>query len=250
MVELPSAPSRRLLLAGLAGAGLVSAAGAGTPAAAATGSRTGSHADGLTDWPDLPDEAHHSLDRLVAGNRRFLGGHTRHPNQSVRWAASLASGQHPFATVLGCVDSRVPVEIVTDQGVGDLFPARTAGHVLDDAVLGSLEYGVEHLKIPLLIVLGHESCGAVTAAIETVDAGGRADGAIQYLVDAIRPSVLATEKIADPKARVDATVRAHARATAKQLTKVSKIIREAVHAGELGIVAARYDLDRLALTPA
>lgn len=228
-----------------------------SPAEAATGARatgrrvTGHEATGASDrWPHLRPAGHKALDELLAGNRRFRDARARHPHQSVPWLAGLAGGQHPFAAFLGCVDSRVPVEIITDQGGGDLFTARSAGHVLDRAVVGSLEFGVAELGIPLIVVLGHESCGAVKAAIAAVDAHEHAEGSIDYLVEALRPSVTATHGIADAAARLDATVRRHTRSTVDRLIDKSEVIGDAVEAGTLDVVAARYDLDTLALTPA
>lgn len=240
--------SRRLVLTGLAGAGLAVGSGLPSPAAAAVAGHRPPEP-----WPNLrhlPRPARAALEELLAGNRRFRTGHSRHPHQSVHWLQGLAGGQHPFAAFLGCVDSRVPVEIVTDSGGGDLFTARSAGQVLDRAVVGSLEFGVAELGVPLIVVLGHESCGAVKAAIAAVDAHEHAEGSIDYLVEELRPAVEATRSIKDPKARVDAAVRWQARATAERLVHHSEIVRSAVDDGKLGVVAARYDLDTLALTPA
>lgn len=102
------------------------------------------------------------LAALVEGNRRYQAQRLTHPHQNAARRAALAAGQHPFAAVLSCADSRVPPEIVFDQGLGDLFVVRVAGNITDDVVLGSLEYAVEHLHVPLVVVLGHYKCGAVT----------------------------------------------------------------------------------------
>jgi carbonic anhydrase len=103
---------------------------------------------------------------LAAGNARYVAHRERHPDADPRRRAQVAGGQHPYAIVLGCVDSRVPPEIVFDVGLGDLLVVRTAGHVLDESVLGSIAFGVAELGVPLVLVLGHERCGAVTAAVE------------------------------------------------------------------------------------
>src|SRR5574341_698654 len=113
-----------------------------------------------------------ALRKLLEGHQRYLRGQPLHQHQEAGWRVSLAYSQHPFAVILGCGDSRVPPEIIFDQGLGDLFVIRTAGHVLDAAVLGSVEYGLEKLNIPLVVVLGHERCGAVQAAVKAMETGG------------------------------------------------------------------------------
>jgi len=115
-----------------------------------------------------PDEA---LSWLVEGNERYAQARLERPNQGADRRAVLAQGQHPFATIFGCSDSRVPVELVFDRGLGDLFVVRTAGHVVDRAVLGSIQFGVKELEVPLIMVLGHEGCGAVAAAVDAITRG-------------------------------------------------------------------------------
>jgi carbonic anhydrase len=255
--------SRRGVLTALIGAGLSAGAVAGPlvgcsradaglvhAASAAATTPIAGPAPRSGEWPAMPATTRHILDGLLAGNRRFRTGHSRHPNQSVPRMVSLAAAQHPVASFLGCVDSRVPNEIVTDSGLGDLFTARTAGHVLDAATIGSLEFGVEELKISLLVVLGHESCGAVKAAISALDGSGHAPGSIQALVDGLRPAVLAARSVADPVQRIDATVRQHTLLTVQRLVDESEIIATAVREGHLAVVGARYDLDSGAITPA
>jgi carbonic anhydrase len=112
-----------------------------------------------------PMSAREALDRLLDGNRRFVAGTSRHLHADRRWREQIASGQHPFATVIGCADSRVPPELLFDQGFGDLFVVRIAGQAVDDNLLGSFQYAGLHLRTPLCMVLGHESCGAVRAAL-------------------------------------------------------------------------------------
>jgi carbonic anhydrase len=186
-----------------------------------------------------PDQA---LERIKAGAERFASGGVHRPDQDTTYRATLASGQHPFACVLSCVDSRVPPEIVFDQGLGDLFVTRTAGQVVDHAVLGSIQYGVAELKIPLLVVLGHEKCGAVKATLEAVEKKSPAGGTdIDVLVTAIKPAVQKAEadKAAD---MLDASVRNNVGNIVRDLgTKA--ILGAAVAAGTLKIVGARYDLD-------
>jgi carbonic anhydrase len=180
--------------------------------------------------------------RLEAGATRFASGGPRRPDQSVDYRTTLAAGQHPFAAILSCADSRVPPEIVFDQGLGDLFVVRTAGQVVDHAVLGSIQYGVAELKIPLIVVLGHEKCGAVKATIEATEKKSPAGGTdIDALVAAIRPAVV-EEAEDEPADLVDAVVRRNVANVAADLAK-KPILGAAVAAGSLRIIGARYDLD-------
>ncbi|RST04933.1 carbonic anhydrase [Streptomyces sp. WAC07149] len=226
-------PSRRTLLrtavAGTATAGAVLGLGSAFPASAAPpGPATGSR-------PKTPEQA---LRELAAGNRRWRTYRQEHPNESPSTRLRLAKGQSPFAVVLGCVDSRVPPELVFDQGLGDLLTVRSAGEVLDEAVLGSIAYGVLELKIPLVLVLGHQSCGAVGAAVHADETGERLPAHIQYLADQISPAIDRTQH---GDARVRATIDAHARRTRDRLAAEPDLAR-AVSAGKLAIAAARYDL--------
>jgi carbonic anhydrase len=200
-------------------------------------------------WPALPAPARQSLDALLDGNARFRRGESRQPLASLPHRDELLAGQRPAAACFGCVDSRVPAEAVLDQGLGDLFTIRTAGHVVDAAVLGSLEYGVHELEIPLIVVMGHERCGAVAAAIEALDAGEAAPSAIGALVEAIRPAVEHTRGIADPQERLDATIGHHTATTAAELVMRSSLLRSAVEAGQLSIVPARYSLTTAEILP-
>ena len=185
---------------------------------------------------DLPngDEA---LQKLLAGNQRYVTNGVLHPDQSPERRTELAKAQAPFAIILTCADSRVSPEIVFDQGLGDLFVLRNAGNVLDDHTIGSMEYAVEHLHTPLIVVMGHEKCGAVSAAV----AGGEAPGHLQSVVDALEPAVEQTKgQAGDP---VDNAVRANAQRMAGILTHVEPILSEAIKAGKLKVAAGRYDLD-------
>ena len=181
-----------------------------------------------------PDEA---LKKLMQGNRRFVAAEYTHPNQSAERRSEVAKGQHPVAGILSCADSRVPPEIVFDQGMGDLFVVRVAGNMPSPNVLGSLEYAVEHLGVNLIVVLGHERCGAVDAAVK----GGQVPGHIASLVEAIRPAV--AEAKGRPGDLLDNAVRANIEMVVEQLTSKSHILAESVHEGKLKIVGARYDLD-------
>ncbi len=183
--------------------------------------------------PVSPDQA---LRELVAGNQRYFVGRLTHPHQDVPRRREIAGGQHPFAAVLGCADSRVAPEIVFDQGLGDLFVVRVAGNIVDDAVLGSLEYAVEHLHVPLVMVLGHTKCGAVTAAVE----GGAAHGHIGALVNAIAPAVARTTgQVGD---RVKQAARINVDLAVEQLS-AAPLLYERLHTGLLKIVGASYDVD-------
>jgi carbonic anhydrase len=177
---------------------------------------------------------------LKEGNERFAAGAAQHPDQSVEHRASLASGQQPFAAVLSCSDSRAPAELIFDQGLGDLFVIRTAGQVLDAAVLGSLEFGVGVLHVPLIVVLGHRSCGAIKATLAAVDGGDMPGGYVRDLVERVTPSVLAGRR--DGLTTPEEFEARHATETAAQLLARSATLAEGVAAGTLAIVAATYEL--------
>ncbi len=178
------------------------------------------------------------LRELTAGNRRWRTYHEEHPDETPAVRHELTTGQHPFAVVLGCIDSRVPPELVFDQGLGDLMTVRTAGEVLDEAVLGSIAYGVLELDIPLVMVLGHQSCGAVKAAVEADKSGEELPAHIQYLADQIRPAVDHSKK---GDARIDATVDANVKLVRSRLAAEPDLAAR-VDAGKLLIVGARYEL--------
>ena len=182
-----------------------------------------------------------ALKRLMEGNARYVAAKATHPNQTTERRMEVAKGQNPFAVILSCSDSRVPAEILFDQGLGDLFVLRTAGNVLADVVVGSIEYAVAELKVPLLMVLGHENCGAVKAAVSLVKDGAKFPGQINRLAELIAP---AAKKAKDmPGDFVDNTVRLNAVMTAAELSKTEPILAEATKDKQLMVVAARYDLD-------
>ncbi|MFE5674902.1 carbonic anhydrase [Streptomyces erythrochromogenes] len=219
----------RAVLTGVAavGAGLV-AGSARVPMAAPPGGGAGSR-------PTTPESA---LRELVAGNGRWRTYHERHPDQTRTVRRTLVAGQHPFAVVLGCVDSRVPPELVFDQGLGDLLTVRSAGEVLDEAVLGSITYGVLELRIPLVVILGHQSCGAVAAAVRATEGGPLLPGHMQYLVDQIRPAVNRGLRGA---ARIDAAITANVRLVRGRLAAEPEMAAR-IAAGTLAVVGARYEL--------
>ena len=185
---------------------------------------------------NTPDGA---LNNLMAGNARYMQGSPIHPNQSAERQAEVAQGQHPWAAILGCIDSRVPPELVFDQGLGDLFVARTAGQVIDNVVLGSLEFAVEE-GVKLIMVLGHQSCGAVNATIQTLQTNGHAEDQIATLVEAIKPAVI--EAQSQPGDLLDNSVRANVKLEVEYLKSSSQIISQALDQGTIGLVGARYDL--------
>lgn len=181
--------------------------------------------------------ADEALQRLMEGNERHFGKKFVHPDHWEVRRAEVAKTQHPFAIVLGCADSRVPPEILFDQGLGDLFVIRVAGNVVDPAVLGSIEYAAEHLGSPLVMVLGHERCGAVSATVQ----GGEMPGHLGALVDPIKPAVAAAKK--EKGDLLDNAVRANVRLVVEQLKASEPLLSHLVHEGKLKVVGARYDLD-------
>lgn len=205
--------------------------------------------------PPSPEEA---IQRLEAGNQRYVRRRPRHPHQGVRTRMDLSHGQHPFAVLVSCSDSRVAPTVVFDQGLGDLFEIRTAGHVLDGAALGSIEYAVEHLHTPLIVIMGHDRCGAVTAAIHS----GSPRGHLRSIVEAIRPSVA---RVRHDKVPVDLswrsptpehlprtlaqanfltrTIVANVEGAVRRLHDSSEVVREALEQGHTRVVGAFYDLD-------
>jgi len=177
------------------------------------------------------------LSELKAGNERHVKGQYKHPDETIARRQELAKGQSPHAVVLTCADSRVPPEIVFDQGLGDLFVIRVAGNVAPDAEIASIEYAVEHLHTPLVIVMGHQSCGAVGAAI----AGGEAPGHLPTLIDAIKPAVDEARK---EKGDLSANaVRINVEHVVQQLRTSQPVLAHEVAEGKLRIVGAVYALD-------
>ncbi|MFH1610202.1 MAG: carbonic anhydrase, partial [Candidatus Bipolaricaulota bacterium] len=166
-----------------------------------------------------------AIELLKDGNRRHTAGEPLHPRQNPSRRTELVPGQKPWAAVVGCADSRVPPEIVFDQGLGDLFVIRTAGHVVDAAVLASIEYAVEHLNVPLVVVLGHRGCGAVAAALQR-----RPDEAEDCLCAAIRPAIARARLC--PGDLCDQTVRAHVQGVADGLRQTIT----ARHGGRAAVV--------------
>ncbi|WP_024795134.1 carbonic anhydrase [Tomitella biformata] len=184
-----------------------------------------------------PTTAWHALKE---GNRRFVSGESIHPSQSIATRNSLVNEQHPTAVIFGCGDSRVAAEITFDQGLGDMFVVRTAGHVIDSSVLGSIEYAVEILDVPLVIVLGHDSCGALSATLDALDQGVVPGGFIRSVVERVIPSVLIGRK--EGLTTVDELEGRHVIETGKLLMQRSSIISDRVEKGECAIVGVTYTL--------
>ncbi|MCX2715085.1 MULTISPECIES: carbonic anhydrase [unclassified Mycolicibacterium] len=177
---------------------------------------------------------------LKEGNERFVAGKPEHPSQGIDYRASLTAAQKPTAVVFGCGDSRVAAELIFDQGLGDMFVVRTAGHVIDSAVLGSIEYAVAVLNVPLIAVLGHDSCGAVKATLSALDEGAVPGGYIRDIVERVTPSILLGRR--DGLTRVDEFEARHVTETGAQLMARSTVISERVNAGSLAIVGLTYHL--------
>jgi carbonic anhydrase len=177
---------------------------------------------------------------LKEGNERFVAGEALHPSQSIEDRARLAAGQKPTAVVFGCADSRVAAEIIFDQGLGDMFVVRTAGHVIDSAVLGSIEYAVTVLDVPLIVVLGHDSCGAVKATLSAIDDGVVPGGYVRDIVERITQSVLQGRHAG--LTRVDEFETRHVNDTVTSLRIRSVSIAERLAAGTVAIVGLTYHL--------
>src|SRR6516165_1832166 len=216
-----------------------------------------------SDQPIVPPAE--ALSRLKEGNGRFTAGNAQHPHasaeersymaknsyenagmislgmtseQAAKRRAELIKSQHPFAIILSCSDSRVPPEIVFDEGLGDLFVVRVAGNIIDNHALGSIEYGVDILGARLIVVLGHQSCGAVDAALKTVAAKGKAPGHIQSLVKAIKPVVDST-----PKGDLDTMIKANVKHVVDALRSSTPILKAKVDAGEVQVIGGYYTLE-------
>jgi carbonic anhydrase len=192
--------------------------------------------------------AREALERLREGNRRFVSDvRSHHALASEARRNELAAGQEPFAIILGCSDSRVPAEIVFDQGLGDLFVIRVAGNIVAASQVGSVEFAAERFHTRLVVVLGHSQCGAVLATLEELQQPTNNHSRnLRSIVDRVRPSVeplLTTDLKHDPDALVRQAVRANIRASANQLRHGSDILEQLVHNDGLLIVGAEYSLE-------
>jgi len=186
--------------------------------------------------------ADEALQRLRDGNVRFLRGEARFPTVQKEILAALAQGQQPYATILGCSDSRVPPELIFDAGFGELFIVRVAGNVLSPEVMGSLQYAGAHLHTPLFIVLGHEGCGAVQAAIDTRDLGVQQRARIQILVQNIVPGLPQFDSRAPAEARLAQAVEANVRWVMRQLLETPEG-RARLAEGRMKLAGAVYEIE-------
>ncbi|MEU9419021.1 carbonic anhydrase [Streptomyces sp. NPDC051000] len=181
-----------------------------------------------------------AFDLLLAGNQRFISGTPEHPNQDATRRTEIAPSQQPFAVVFGCSDSRLAAEIIFDRGLGDLFVVRTAGHVAGTEVLGSIEFGVSVLNAPLVVVLGHDSCGAVAAACSALENGQTPGGFVRDVVERVTPSVLAAR--AAGRETAEEILAEHIEHTVDLLLDRSRVLAERVADGRLGVVGLSYRL--------
>jgi carbonic anhydrase len=189
-----------------------------------------------------PVDAGEALKRLKQGNQRFVKGRLRHAHEAASWRAHLKSSQQPFATILACSDSRVPPELVFDQGFGDLFVIRVAGNVVAPDVIGSIQYAIAHLNTLLVLVMGHEGCGAVTAAVESIAGRGTEPKFINALIERIEPGLARLPAALEGADRVSAAVEANVRWSMKQLASISQGKERLVNNAET-LAGAVYELE-------
>ncbi|MET9570572.1 carbonic anhydrase [Streptomyces virginiae] len=181
-----------------------------------------------------------AFELLMAGNQRFVSGTPEHPNQDATRRTQTAPSQQPFAVLFGCSDSRLAAEIIFDRGLGDLFVVRTAGHVAGTEVLGSIEFGVSVLNAPLVVVLGHDSCGAVAAACSALEDGQTPGGFVRDVVERVTPSVLAAR--AAGRGTAEEILDEHIEQTVDLLLERSRVLAERVADGRLAVVGLSYRL--------
>ncbi|MEU2226724.1 carbonic anhydrase [Streptomyces sp. NPDC018347] len=187
-----------------------------------------------------PPSPRDAFELLMAGNQRFVTGAPEHPNQDAARRTETAPSQKPFAVLFGCSDSRLAAEIIFDRGLGDLFVVRTAGHVAGTEVLGSIEFGVSVLHAPLVVVLGHDSCGAVAAACSALNDGQTPGGFVRDVVERVTPSVLAAR--AAGRESAEEILAEHIEHTVDLLLERSRLLADAVAEGRLGVVGLSYRL--------
>jgi len=222
------APDRRTFLSWSA-AGLATASLFGAPIAFAAGATTGVTAD-------------EALAKLKAGNEKYVSAPQLCAADLSAQREHVATAQAPWATIVSCSDSRVPPELLFGGlGIGELFVARNAGNMADTATMGTIEYGAEHLGVPLIVVMGHERCGAVAAACAVVEKHATFPGSIGPMVSAIVPAAKAV--FGKPGDFVDNAVRENAKRTAKKIATKSSIVSHLIKESKVKVVAARYDLD-------
>ncbi|HET9656139.1 MAG TPA: carbonic anhydrase [Kineosporiaceae bacterium] len=193
--------------------------------------------------PMTPAQAWHTL---LEGNGRFVADRSQRPHQDLGRRAETAQGQRPFALVFGCMDSRVAAELVFDRGIGDLAVVRTAGHVVDSGVLGSLEFGVAVLEIPLVVVLGHDRCGAIGAALHAHATGTMPGGYLREIVEKVTASMVTAGRAGQPLGELepDLLTEEHVRHTVHLLAERSGVLGGRVASGACAIVGAGYRLEQ------
>ena len=186
-------------------------------------------------------DSEEALVRLVAGNQRFVRGESIHPHESVDWRRHVADDQSPLATILGCSDAHAPPEIIFDQGLGDLFVIRVAGNVISEDTLGSVLYAGAYWGTRLFVVLGHEGCGVVRAALEEKARHARQPGQIETLVQLILPAIQDIDPAAAPRMQLAAAVEANVRWSVAQITQM-RAAQKAVQQKRVQIVGAIYEV--------
>lgn len=185
-----------------------------------------------------------TLQRLLRGNNRFSLLQPTHPDEDIKHLRDAAKEQHPFAIVVCCSDSRVSPELIFDEGIGDLFVIRTAGNIIGGLEIGSIEYAIDHLGVKLIVVMGHENCGALKAFID----GGKVPGHIKDIVDSIKLEAEIKAIPINNANRLDDCIKANVQHGIRQLMLQSEIINEKVKSNQVEIVGLRYDLDDLKVT--
>ena len=186
-------------------------------------------------------DAIEALKRLQAGNARFVADRPRHPHAKSDWRHALEKGQHPFAVVLGCSDSRVPPELIFDQGFGDLFIVRVAGNVVDVDVTASVEYAIDHLDTQLVVVMGHSNCGAVTATLDYLSNAEGEPAEVVSLLYRIEPAIVAIPKNLPRQKQIAHAVRRNVELAVRRLSRVPDL-RRRVATGKIKIVGGVYDM--------
>jgi len=195
-----------------------------------------------------PENPAQAWQAMLQGNSRFVTGDPAHPRQDADHRASVVGDQKPFAALFGCADSRLSAEIIFDVGLGDLFVVRNAGQVIAETIIGSLEYAVEVLQVPLILVLGHDKCGAIRATIDSTQGNLKAEGSfIHNLVSRI------TETVEQAQAHgindIDEITVLHVQDTINELVGRSDLIRKRIESGKLAVVGAKYALDQGMVSP-
>ena len=186
-------------------------------------------------------DASQALQRLEEGNERFVAGTPKHPHETSAWRSALEKGQHPFAVVLGCSDSRVPPELLFDQGFGDLFVVRVAGNVVDTDVTGSIEYAIDHLDTRLIVVLGHTGCGAVQATLDHFTSPEGEPAEVVSLLYRIEPALAGMPENLPHDQQINHAVGRNVELAVRRLSRVPDL-RHRISEGKIKIVGAVYDM--------